>query len=214
MGMLRFTLITRPGRAVAIVAVVGLLFAAQGAIALRWPQPGHGWGAAGTVAGALLVAALAAAIVGIVVLTPLHSRGGTIGVWAAGAGLGLSLLPASASLVAGRSMLTGLAWFGAVVAAAGIVAIVPARRNEGDLPAGLLAAALLAAAIGPLVADRGGCRAAGAAWIGVSAVLWGAYLAPESGLHRAPVVPELPEPARSDMVALDARRAHLSCGPA
>ena len=186
-GMLSFSLITRPGRAVAIVAVVGLLFAAQGVIALRWPQPGHGWGVDAYAGAGVLAAALLAAIAGISVLAPLHSRLGTIGVWIVRIGLAGPLLAACISLAAGRDMTLGLVWVGAATAAPGIAAIVFARRREADLPAGLLEAALIAAAAGPLVAGRGGCLLAGAAWLGIAAALWSSYLATEPGLGHAPV---------------------------
>ena len=185
-GMLNFSLITRPGRAVVIVAVVGLLFAAQGTIALRWPQPDHGWGVDGYAGAAVLVTALLATIAGLSVLAPLHSRLGTIGVWIVRAGLTGPLLGACISLAAGHNMALGLSWAGAIIAAPGIAAIVLARRREADLPAGLLEAALIAAVAGPLVAGRGGCLLAGAAWLGVAAALWSSYLAAAPGLHRAP----------------------------
>jgi hypothetical protein len=185
-GMLSFSLITRPGRAVVIVAVVGLLFGAQGTIALRWPQPDHGWGVNGYAGTGVLVAALLVAIAALSVLAPLHSRLGTIGVLVVRAGLVGPLLAACISLAAGHSMLPGLSWSGAIVAAPGIAAIVHARRREADLPAGLLEAALVAAAAAPLVAGRGGCLLAAAAWVGIAAALWGAYLAPAAGLGRVP----------------------------
>jgi hypothetical protein len=84
-------------------------------------------------------------------------------------------------------MTLGLVWVGVATAAPGIAAIVFARRREADLPAGLLEAALIAAAAGPLVAGRGGCLLAGAAWLGIAAALWSSYLATEPGLGHAPV---------------------------
>jgi len=86
-----FTLIARPGRAAALVATVGLLFAGQSLLALG--------GVASAGYGTL--AALAAANVAIGVFAPLHSRSGAIAVVTARVGLALALLPVAGSLVTG-----------------------------------------------------------------------------------------------------------------
>jgi len=105
--MLSFSLITRPGRAVAIVAAVGLLFGAQGTLALRWRSRITD-GYLRLRRRRLLVAALLSVSAGLSVLAPLHSRLGTIGAWIVRAGLAGQLLGASISLAAGRDLAPGL----------------------------------------------------------------------------------------------------------
>jgi hypothetical protein len=183
--MLRLALITRPARAVAIVAAVGLVFGIQGAIALRWPQPENGWGDAQYASQVLLAAALVAAIVGLSVLAPLHSRVGTAGLWIARAGLALPLLATLASLGAGHDVAAWPVWAGVLVALPGAGAVAFARWGEADLPARLLEVALGATIVAPLLAERGGCLLAGIAWVTVAASLWGAYLAPATGVRRS-----------------------------
>lgn len=178
------SLITRPRRAVALVALVGLLFGTHGGIVLGWPQAAAGRGVAGDAAACVLVAALIAAAGALSVLAALHSRLGTAGISIARAGLAGPGLAAVGSLALGQSTLSVLSWAGAIVAAPGMAAIVVARRGEADLPAGLLEAALLATFAAPLVAGHGGCLLAGAAWAGLAAALGSVYLAPATGLHR------------------------------
>lgn len=173
-----FTLITRPGRAAAVVALVGLLFGSQGATALRWPQPGTGWGVAGYAAEGLLAAALLAAVIGLGVLAPLHSRTGSVGLWLARSGVALMLVPVSISLVMAEDLHWPVLYAGLGLALAGMRTLVVARRREGDLPGWFLQLPLYATAVGMLLADRGGCLLLGVAWLAVAAALWTAYASP------------------------------------
>lgn len=176
--MLCFTLITRPGRAAGVVALVGLLFGLQGAIALRWPQPADGWGLAGYAAEGFLAAALLAAVIGLGVLAPLHSRTGSIGLWVARAGVALMLVPVAISLAVGRDLHWPVLYAGLGLALTGMRTLVVARRREGDLPEWFLQLPLCATAAGVLLADRGGCLVLGIAWLAVAIALWTAYASP------------------------------------
>lgn len=176
--MLCFTLITRPRRAAGVVALLGILFGAQGAIALRWPQPAEGWGVAGYAAEGFLAAALLCAAVALGVLAPLHSRTGSIALWVARTGVALMLVPVAVSLAVGRDLHWPVLYAGLGLALAGMRTLVVARRREGDLPEWLLQMPLVATAVGMLLADRGGCLLLGAAWLAVAVALWAAYASP------------------------------------
>ena len=127
-----FTLIARPGRAAALVATVGLLFAGQSLLVLG--------GVASAGYGTL--AALVAAIVAIGVFAPLHSRSGAIAVVTARVGLALALVPVAGSLATGWSIWLPVLVVTLAVAAGGMAWLVLARRHEGDIPGRLLELAL------------------------------------------------------------------------
>ena len=171
-------LITRPGRAALLVAFVGLLFGLQGAIVLRWPQPGQDFGVAGYAAEGLLAASLVAAMAALGVLAPLHSRRGALGLWVARAGVGLMLAPVAAGLLLGRDLHWPVLYVGLGLALAGMRTLAVARRREGDLPEWFLQLPLFATAAGMLLVDRGGCLLLAAAWIAVAVALWTAYASP------------------------------------
>lgn len=172
------TLITRPGRAALAVALVGLLFGLQGAVALRFAPPGPGYGAAGHASDGLLAAALVAATVVLGVLAPLHSRRGTLGLWIARAGVVLMLAPVAAGLALGRDLHWPVLYVGLGLALTGMRQLVVARRSEGDLAEWLLQLPLLATAGGMLLVAHGGGLLLGVAWIAVAAGLWAAYASP------------------------------------
>ena len=165
-------LITRPGRAAAVVAAVGLLFGAQGALAL------HDFGAGGSATAGFLLAALAAATVALGVLAPLHSRLGAISVSIVRAGLVVALVPVGVSLAAGRSTGAPILVAGLCVAASSMALLAFARRHEGDLPGRLLELTLGGTVLGTVLAADGGCLLPGAAWLALAAVLWAAYASP------------------------------------
>src|SRR4029079_16072162 len=123
-----FTLIARPGRAAALVATDGLLFAGQSLLALA--------GVAAAGFGSLV--ALAATILAIGVFAPLHSRTGAIAVVTARTGLGLALVPVAASLATGWSLWLPVLGATLALAAGGMAWLVLARRHEGDIPGQLL----------------------------------------------------------------------------
>ena len=163
-----FTLIARPGRAAALVATVGLLFAGQSLLALG--------GVASAGYGTL--AALAAAIVAIGVFAPLHSRSGAIAVVTARVGLALALVPVAGSLATGWSIWLPVLVITLAVAAGGMAWLVLARRHEGDIPGRLLELALAGTVVGALFAPVGGCILPGILWLAVAAALWSSYAAP------------------------------------
>ena len=165
-----FTLIARPGRAAALVATVGLLFAGQSLLALG--------GVASAGYGTL--AALAAAIVAIGVFAPLHSRSGAIAVVTARVGLALALVPVAGSLATGWSIWLPVLVITLAVAAGGMAWLVFARRHEGDIPGRLLELALAGTVVGALFAPVGGCILPGILWLAVAAALWSSYAAPGS----------------------------------
>src|SRR3954463_9192966 len=113
-----FTLIARPGRAAALVATVGLLFAVQGLLALG--------GAASAGPGTLV--ALGAAILAIGVFAPLHSRSGAIAVVTARVGLALALVPIAGSLTTGWSIWQPVLVATLAIAAGGMAWLVFTRR--------------------------------------------------------------------------------------
>jgi hypothetical protein len=163
-----FTLIARPGRAAALVATVGLLFAGQSLLALG--------GAAS--AGYGTMAALAAAVVAIGVFAPLHSRSGAIAVVTARAGLALALVPVVGSLATGWWIWPPVLVVALAIAAGGMALLVFARRHEGDIPGRLLELALAGTVVGTLFAPVGGCILAGILWLAVAAALWSSYASP------------------------------------
>jgi hypothetical protein len=169
-----FTLIARPGRAAALVATVGLLFAGQSLLALG--------GVASAGYGTL--AALATAIVAIGVFAPLHSRSGAIAVVTARVGLALALVPVAGSLATGWSIWLPVLVISLSVAAGGMAWLVFARRHEGDLPGRLLELALGGTIVGALFAPLGGCILPGILWLAVAAALWSSYASP--GFNLAP----------------------------
>ncbi len=169
-----FTLIARPGRAAALVATVGLLFAGQSLLALG--------GVASAGYGTL--AALGAAIVAIGVFAPLHSRSGAIAVVTARVGLALALVPVAGSLATGWSIWLPMLVVTLAVAAGGMAWLVLARRHEGDIPGRLLELALAGTIVGALFAPLGGCILPGILWLAVAAALWSSYAAP--GFSLAP----------------------------
>ena len=163
-----FTLIARPGRAAALLATVGLLFAAQSLLVL------------GSVAAAGFGTALAlcATIVAIGVFAPIHSRGGAIAVASLRFGLALALIPVLGSAATAWSAWPPLLVVSLSVAAGGMVLLVLARRHEGDLSARLLALALAGTLVGALFAPVGGCVVPGVLWLAVAAALWSSYASP------------------------------------
>ena len=163
-----FTLITRPGRAAALVATVGLLFAVQGALALGDPA----------AAGYGTVVALAATIVAIGVFAPLHSRSGAIAVVTARIGLALALVPAVGAVATGWSIWLPVLVVTLLPAAAAMTWLVLARRHEGDLPGRLLELALAGTIVGILLAPVGGGVVPGMLWLAVAAALWSSYASP------------------------------------
>ena len=168
-GMHCVTLITRPGRAAALVVTVGLLFGLQSMLAL---------GGAGATAGFVLIAALAAATIALGVFAPLHSRSGSIAVAIARTGLALAILPVAGSLATGSAIWLPLLVAALCVAALGMASLVRARRHEGDIPARLLELTLAGTLLGILLAPVGGCLVAGVLWLAVGAALWSAYASP------------------------------------
>ena len=119
-----FTLIARPGRAAALVATVGLLFAGQSLLAVG-----------GLVsAGYITLVALAATVLAIGVFAPLHSRSGAIAVITARVGLALALVPVAGALVTGWSIWLPVLVVTLTIAAGGMAWLVLARRHEGDIP--------------------------------------------------------------------------------
>jgi hypothetical protein len=162
-----FTLIARPGRAAALVATVGLLFAGQSLLVLG--------GVAAAGYGTL--AALVAAIVAIGVFAPLHSRSGAIAVVAARVGLALALVPVAGSLATGWSIWVPVLVITLAVAAGGMAWLVLARRHEGDIPGRLLELALAGTIVGALLAPVGGGILPGILWLAVAAALWSSYAA-------------------------------------
>jgi hypothetical protein len=111
----------------------------------------------------------------------LHNRVGTAGVWIARSGITLALVPVLASLALGRSELAVLQLVALSVAALGMAVLAAARRHEGDLPGRLLELTLAGTLLGTAAASHGGCLLAGAGWLLVAAVLWGAYVSPAVG---------------------------------
>ena len=163
-----FTLIARPGRAAALVATVGLLFAGQSLLALG----------GATAAGFGTLAALAATIVAIGVFAPLHSRSGTIAVIIARVGLALALVPVAGSLVTGWSIWLPVLVVTLTIASGGMTWLVLARRHEGDIPGRLLELALAGTVVGAVLAPVGGAILPGILWLAVAAALWSSYAAP------------------------------------
>ena len=163
-----FTLIARPGRAAALVATVGLLFAGQSMLALG-----------GLVsAGYITLVALAATVLAIGVFAPLHSRSGVIAVITARVGLALALVPVAGALVTGWSIWLPVLVVTLTIAAGGMAWLVLARRHEGDIPGRLLELALAGTVVGALFAPVGGAILPGILWLAVAAALWSSYAAP------------------------------------
>jgi hypothetical protein len=171
-----FTLIARPGRAAALVASVGLLFAVQSVLLVG----------GGATAGYGTLAALVAAIVAIGVFAPLHSRTGAIAVITARVGLALTLVPVAGSLVTGWSIWLPVLVVTLALAAGGMAWLVLARRHEGDIPARLLELALASTVVGALFAPVGGCVVPAILWLAVAAALWSSYASPGSSFSLAP----------------------------
>lgn len=171
-------LIMRPRRAAAIVAVVGLLFGAHGALTLRWPGHADAFGPGGRTAAWLLVVAIGVSIVVLGVLAPLHSRSGSISVSIARAGLAIALVPLTASSLTDRPGWTPVLVAGLVVATVGMAGLVRARRHEGDLPGRLLDLTLAGTVLGIVLGSVGGGLLPGAAWLAVAVVLWSSYASP------------------------------------
>ena len=163
-----FTLIARPGRAAALVASVGLLFAAQAVLALG--------GAAAAGYGTLV--ALVATIVAIGVFAPLHSRSGAIAVVTARIGLALALVPSPARSPPRRPIWLPMLVVPLTLAAGGMAWLVLARRHEGDIPGRLLELALAGTVVGVAVRARRWLRRAGPPWLAVAAALWSSYASP------------------------------------
>ncbi len=163
-----FTLIARPARAAALVAIVGLLFAGQSLLALG----------GATAAGYGALAALAATIVAIGVFAPVHSRSGAIAVITARVGLALALVPVAGALLSGWSIWLPVLVATLTIAAGGMAWLVLARRHEGDIPGRLLELALAGTVVGALLAPVGGAIVPGVLWLAVAADLWSSYAAP------------------------------------
>jgi hypothetical protein len=175
-GMHCVTLITRPGRAAALVVTVGLLLGLESALAL---------GGSATAAGYVLVAALVAATLVLGVFAPLHSRSGTIAVTIARAGLVLAVVPVAGALAVGSVVWLPLLVTALSIAALGMASLVRACRHEGDIPARLLTLALAGTVLGILFAPAGGCALASLLWLALGAALWSAYAAPSGALRSA-----------------------------
>jgi hypothetical protein len=163
-----FTLVTRPGRAAALVAGVGLLFAVQAVLAVGDPATA-GYGA---------VAPLIAAIVAIGLFAPLHSRSGAIAVATARIGLALTLVPVVGSLTTASAVWLPLLVVSLTLAVGGMALLVLARRHEGDIPGHLLELALAGTVVGVLLAPVGGGFVAGLLWLAVAVALWSSYASP------------------------------------
>jgi hypothetical protein len=163
-----FTLISRPGRAAALVASVGALFAGQSLLALGGVASA-GYGSA---------VALAAAILAVGVFAPLHSRSGAIAVVITRVGLALALVPVAGALATGWSAWLPVLVVTLAVAAGGMAALVLARRHEGDIPGRLLDLALAGTVVGVLFAPVGGGIVPGVLWLAVAAALWSSYASP------------------------------------
>ena len=169
-----FTLIARPERAAALVAIVGLLFVGQSLLALG-DVASAGYGT---------LVALGATIVAIGVFAPLHSRSGAFAVVAARVGLALALVPIAGPLVTGWSIWLPVLVVTLAFAAGGMAWLLLARRHEGDIPGRLLELALAGTVIGALFAPVGGCILPGLLWLAVAAALWSSYASP--GFSLAP----------------------------
>ena len=168
-GMHCVTLITRPGRAAALVVTVGLLFGFQSTLAL---------GGSAAAAGYVLIAALAAATIVVGVFAPLHSRAGSIAVAIARAGLALAILPVAGSLAIDSAIWLPLLVAALSIAVVGMASLVRARRHEGDMPAWLLTVALAGTLLGILFAPVGGGLVAAILWLAVGDALRSAYAVP------------------------------------
>jgi hypothetical protein len=178
-------LIVRPRRAAAIVAALGVLFGANGALTLRWPGHADAFGPGGTAAW-LLVVAVGASIVVLGVLAPLHSRSGSISVSIARVGLAIALVALMASSLTGRPGWTPALVAGLVVATVGMAGLVRARRHEGDLPGRLLDVTLAGTVLGIVLGPVGGGLLPGAAWLAVAVVLWSSYASPAAARASLP----------------------------
>jgi len=163
-----FTLIARPGRAAALVATVGVLFAGQSLLALG--------GLASAGYGTLV--ALAATALAIGVFAPLHSRSGAIAVIATRVGLALALIPVAGALATGWSIWLPMLVVTLALAAGGMAWLVLARRHEGDIPGRLLELALAGTVVGVPFAPVGGAIVPGILWLAVASALWASYASP------------------------------------
>jgi hypothetical protein len=162
-----FTLIARPARATTLVAIVGLLFAAQALLTLG------GSGASGYV----LVAAVAAATVAVGVFAPLHSRTGMAAMVTLRVGLALALVPVAGAVLTGWALWLPVLVAALCFAAVGMASLVRTRRDEGDIPSRLLSTMLAGTLLGIVLAPLGGGLVAGALWLAVAAALWAVYSA-------------------------------------
>ncbi|HJU48068.1 MAG TPA: hypothetical protein VJ689_08050, partial [Gaiellaceae bacterium] len=168
---LSLTLLTRPGRASAIVAVVGLLGVAQGAMALRWQASGFGWDRTGAVAAALLVLALAGSAMAMQALVPLIGRRGKLGLLLARIGL--------VAILAGELAARGIdgafgvvALVGLGVSLLGLMLVSGAARRAGEVAPWTPAVA--AGGLALVVLVPGGAIGLGLAWLAVALSFQGA----------------------------------------
>jgi hypothetical protein len=169
---LSLTLLTRPGRAAAIVAVVGLLAVAQGAIALRWQASGHGWDTTGLAAVLLLAAALAASVGTLGALVPLVGRRGRLGLGLARAGVVLMLVALVASELGAPT--GAVVYAGLGIATVGMWLVSGAVKRAGELGAWTPAAATAGFAAAAVI-PAGGAIGLGLAWLAVAGSIWSAY---------------------------------------
>jgi hypothetical protein len=167
---LSLILLTRPGRAVASVAVVGLLALAQGAIALHWQASGHGSGPLLLALVLLFAAAVGGTAVALDALVPLAGRRGRLGRRLAQAGLGTVLVAHVATVGLGAPLrVASLAGLG--IALAGLWLVSAAARRTGEV-APWTPAAVAAGLAATVVFPAGGAVALGLAWLAVAGSLW------------------------------------------
>ncbi len=169
---LSLTLITRPGRTAAIVAVVGLLAVAQGAIALRWQASGHGWDPTVFAAALLLAAAVGGSGLALGALVPLVGRRGRLGLGLARVGLGLAFVAVVATMLG--APLWAVAPVGLTVTLAGMWLVSGAAKRAGEL-APWAPTAVTAGLVAAVVFPIGGALVLGLAWLATAASIWSAY---------------------------------------
>jgi hypothetical protein len=161
-----------------LAAVTALGYCVEGAVAVRAPQPEHGWHTSGYVVEVAFAIALAASLP----LVPLVRRGASRAAngasYLVGAGFAAMLVSALASTARGGDALGLLFLVGVLASIAGLLVLASAALRSGEdgrFMAPLLALGLVASmALG----DHGGGIVFGAAWAAIIPAVRGAEPVP------------------------------------
>jgi hypothetical protein len=153
-------MLSRPARVARLVALVGVLALAAGALALGAHPVGHRMAAVALIATATVAG----------VLAPLYGRAASIGLWTARGGLAVGAV--ALVLPDGRPS-TALRIAAALVVLAGLRVVARGANRMGELPAWSCSAVGAGVAAALLAPGLGGGIVLGAAWLAIALAIHG-----------------------------------------